>query len=152
MISQKNDGAGWKNAKEFLEIFIDKIIEQRNEKLPVCRHEEYEITEARKMKKIREMSACLIVITFAFYVSPFFIKDTGSGILFLLIFNPIICFLTSLIYGIKHSFHLIYSLLIMALFIPAIFIFYNESAAIYVFIYGIIAIIGNFLGSLLKIQ
>lgn len=102
------------------------------------------------MKKIREMSVYLIVITLAFYVLPAFINDTGSGIFFLLILIPIICFLTSLIYGIRHSFNLIFLLLIMILFIPTIFIFYNESAAIYVLIYGIIAVIGNLLGSLIK--
>ena len=102
------------------------------------------------MKKIREMSVYLIVITLAFYVLPAFINDTGSGIFFLLILIPIICFLTSIIYGIRHSFNLIFLLLIMILFIPTIFIFYNESAAIYVLIYGIIATIGNLLGSLIK--
>ena len=102
------------------------------------------------MKKIREMSVYLIVITLAFYVLPAFINDTGSGIFFLLILIPIICFLTSLIYGIRHSFNLIFLLLIMILFIPTIFIFYNESAANYVLIYGIIAVIGNLLGSLIK--
>ena len=92
----------------------------------------------------------LIVITLAFYVLPAFINDTGTGIFFLLILTPIICFITSIIYGIRHSFNLIFLLLIMALFIPTIFIFYNESAAVYVLIYGIIAAIGNLLGSLIK--
>ena len=102
------------------------------------------------MKKIREMSVYLIVIILAFYALPAFINDTGSGIFFLLILIPIICFLTSLIYGIRHSFNLIFLLLIMIIFIPTIFIFYNESAAVYVLIYGIIAAIGNLLGSLIK--
>lgn len=102
------------------------------------------------MKKIREMLTYLMVIIFAFYVLPFFIKDTGSGIFFLLILIPMICFLTSFIYGIKHSFDLIFSLLILVLFVPTIFIFYNESSVIYVLIYGIITVIGNFLGSLLR--
>ena len=102
------------------------------------------------MKKIREMSVYLIVITLAFYVLPAFINDTGTGIFFLIILTPIICFVTSIIYGIRHSFNLIFLLLIMILFIPTIFIFYNESAAIYVLIYGIIATIGNLLGSLIK--
>ena len=102
------------------------------------------------MKKIREMSVYLIVITLAFYVLPAFINDTGSGIFFLIILTPIICFVTSIIYGIRHSFNLIFLLIIMALFIPTIFIFYNESAAVYVLIYGIIATIGNLLGSLIK--
>ena len=102
------------------------------------------------MKKIREMSVYLIVIILAFYVLPAFINDTGTGIFFLLILTPIICFVTSIIYGIRHSFNLIFLLIIMALFIPTIFIFYNESAAVYVLIYGIIAAIGNLLGSLIK--
>ena len=102
------------------------------------------------MKKIREMYVYLIVITLAFYVLPAFINDTGTSIFFLLILTPIICFITSIIYGIRHSFNLIFLLLIMALFIPTIFIFYNESAAVYVLIYGIIAAIGNLLGSLIK--
>ena len=102
------------------------------------------------MKKIREMSVYLIVITLAFYVLPAFINDTGTGIFFLLILPPIICFVTSIIYGIRHSFNLIFLLIIMILFIPTIFIFYNESAAVYVLIYGIIATIGNLLGSLIK--
>ena len=96
------------------------------------------------------MSVYLIVITLAFYVLPAFINDTGIGIFFLLILTPIICFVTSIIYGIRHSFNLIFLLLIMALFIPTIFIFYNESAAVYVLIYGINAVIGNLLGSLIK--
>lgn len=102
------------------------------------------------MKKIREMSVYLIVITLAFYVLPALINDTGTGIFFLIILTPIICFVTSIIYGIRHSFNLIFLLIIMALFIPTIFIFYNESAAVYVLIYGIIAAIGNLLGSLIK--
>ena len=102
------------------------------------------------MKKIREMSVYLIVIILAFYVLPVFINDTGTGIFFLLILTPIICFVTSIIYGIRHSFNLIFLLIIMILFIPTIFIFYNESAAVYVLIYGIIATIGNLLGSLIK--
>ena len=96
------------------------------------------------------MSVYLIVITLAFYVLPAFINDTGIGIFFLLILTPIICFVTSIIYGIRHSFNLIFLLLIIALFIPTIFIFYNESAAVYVLIYGINAVIGNLLGSLIK--
>ena len=74
------------------------------------------------MKKIREMSVYLIVITLAFYVLPAFINDTGTGIFFLLILTPIICFITSIIYGIRHSFNLIFLLLIMAsLFRPYLY-------------------------------
>ena len=56
------------------------------------------------MKKIREMSVYLIVIILAFYALPAFINDTGTGIFFLLILTSVICFITSIIYGIRHSF------------------------------------------------
>ena len=102
------------------------------------------------MKKIREMTLYLIVIIPSFYVLAVLINDTGTGIFFLLILIPIICFLTSLIYGIRHSFNLIFLLIFMILFVPTIFLFYNESAAVYVLIYGIIATTGNILGSLIK--
>lgn len=91
----------------------------------------------------------LLIIIFAFYILPLLIKDTGSGILILLIGIPIICFIVSFIYGIKNSFNWLFSIFIMMLFVPSIFIYYNESATIYVLVYGVISIIAQFIGSLL---
>ena len=99
------------------------------------------------MEKIRNMTAYLIVIIFLFYILPLIIKDTGSGMLVLLLLIPITCFLISLIYGIKNLFDWRFPILVMLLFIPTIFLFYNESAAIYSLIYGCIAAFGSFLGS-----
>lgn len=101
------------------------------------------------MNKLRKMFPYLMAITFVFYFLPFLIKDTGSGMFILLFGIPIICFIISLIYGIKKSFDWLYPLFIMLLFVPTIFIFYNESATIYILVYGIISLIGNFLGSLI---
>lgn len=102
------------------------------------------------MKKIKTTLPYLILITLAFYILPFYIKDTGTAMLFLLIIIPIICFFNSFIYGIKNNFYIFYSLFVMVLFIPTIFIFYNKSASIYIFFYGIISLFGNFLGSIFK--
>ena len=93
------------------------------------------------MKKFKKMLPYLIINAIVFYLTPFMIKDTGSGMLILLIGFPVICFIVALIYGIKNSFNWIYSLLV-----PTIFIFYNESATIYILAYGIISAFGNFLG------
>ena len=98
------------------------------------------------MKKFKKMLPYLIINAIVFYLTPFMIKDTGSGMLILLIGFPVICFIVALIYGIKNSFNWIYSLLVMLLFVPTIFIFYNESATIYILAYGIISAFGNFLG------
>ncbi len=101
------------------------------------------------MEKIRKMLPYLVVLVFAFYLLPFLIKDTGSGMFILLIGIPMICFVVSVIYGMKNSFYWLFSLLVMLLFAPTIFIFYNDSATIYILAYGIISLIGNFIGSLL---
>lgn len=101
------------------------------------------------MDKLRKMLPFLGVNICAFYILPFRIVYTGSAIFILLVEIPVICFVTSLIYGIKRSFNLIYTLIVMLIFIPTIFIFYNESAAIYILIYGVHSLIGNFIGYLI---
>ena len=102
-----------------------------------------------EMEKIRKMLPYLFVVIFAFYVLPLLIQDTGSGMLILLIGIPMICFMVSFIYGIKNSFNFLFSLLVILLFVPTIFIFYNESASIYILAYGVISLIGNFIGGIL---
>ncbi len=68
----------------------------------------------------------------------------------MLIAIPLITFITSLIYGIKNKFNGLYPFVIALLFIPTIYIYYNHTAAIYIIIYGVIALIGNFIGDLIK--
>lgn len=91
-----------------------------------------------------------MIIIFTFYILPLLIKDTGSGMLILLIGIPIICFIVSFIYGIKNSFNWLFSIFIMMLFVPSIFIYYNESASVYIIIYGVISIIAQFIGNMLR--
>ena len=100
------------------------------------------------MKKIKNLLPYLFIMGLAFYGFPFI--DRESGMLTLLILFPIVCFLVALVYSVKHSFSLVYSIIVMALFIPTIFIFYNETASIYVGMYGVISIVGNLLGSFVK--
>ena len=76
--------------------------------------------------------------------------DRESGMLTLLILFPLVCFLSTIVYGVKYLFSLVYCILVMVLLIPTIFIFYNEIASIYVGMYGVISIVGNLLGSFVK--
>lgn len=100
------------------------------------------------MEGTRKMLPYLAVIIFSFYVLPLLIQDTGSGMSILLFGIPMICLIVSFTYGIKNLFNWLFPLLVMLLFVPTMFIFYNESASIYILAYGIISIIGNFIGSL----
>lgn len=100
------------------------------------------------MEKIKKMLPYLIADGIAFYLLPLMIIDTGSGMFILLLCIPLMCFIISFSYGVRNAFSWIYSLLVALLFVPSIFIFYNESATIYIAAYGIISVIGNFFGKL----
>lgn len=100
------------------------------------------------MTKIKKMLPFLIFNILLFYITPLCINDTGSSMAVLLFIIPILCFVGAFIYGIKYSFDLIYPLLVALLFIPTIFIFYNESAAIYILFYGMIVVTASALGNI----
>lgn len=99
------------------------------------------------MIKIKKLLPYLVVNLITFYILPILIRDTGTGMLILIIIIPLITFVTSLLYGLKNSFGWLYPLLVMAIFLPSIFIYYNESALIYTFIYGGLSLLGSFIGS-----
>ncbi len=98
------------------------------------------------MKMIKSMLPFLLITVLAFYLLPLLRSDTGSAILLLLVVIPAICFVCSIIYGVKHSFHIVYSAIVVFLFIPTIFIYYNSTAWVYILAYGVIALIGNVVG------
>ena len=82
-----------------------------------------------------------------FYILPLFINGTGSGMVILLVIIPLICLCISAIYGKCYSFNIVYPFTVAISFIPAIWIYLNESAWIYVPAYGIIALLGNLIGA-----
>lgn len=100
------------------------------------------------MKKLRSILPYLIINILMFYLLPLLIKDTGSGMFIMLLLIPILCLGVSFFYGIKRAFDFYYPLVTMMIFIPTIFIYYNESAIIYIFIYGILSLSGSVIGDL----
>ncbi len=100
------------------------------------------------MKTLKNMGPYLAVNALDFYGLPLFIKNTGTGMLLLLVIMPLVCLICAAFYGARHGFHWQYTVLTAALFVPTIFIYYNSSAAVYVLAYGAAALIGNLLGRL----
>lgn len=101
------------------------------------------------MSKTKKMLPYLLVCVLAFYITPLIGKDTGGFMFLLLIVVPIICIVVSIFYGIKNEFkllQLLFPLFVGILFIPAVYIFYNESAWIYPIIYPVISLVGNGIG------
>lgn len=101
------------------------------------------------MDKLKKMLPYLIIIVLAFYLLPIFPEDTAGFMFTLLFATPFLCFTAALIYGAKWGFDFVFSLLTAVLFIPAVFIFYNSSALIYIVVYGLAALLGTALGGLL---
>ena len=102
------------------------------------------------MEKLKKNWIYYLIIFIAFYLIPILIKDTGSGMTILLIVIPLIMFITSLIYGLRNTFDFIYPLIVVILFIPTLFIYYNTSAWVYSISYSMIALIGELLGKTLQ--
>lgn len=85
-----------------------------------------------------------------FYLLTLLMKDTGSAMFILLFAIPVITFVNAIICGKKNSFDILYPILVMVIFVPYVLIYMNESATIYIFIYGAISLMGLIVGSRLR--
>ena len=102
------------------------------------------------MEKLKKSIIFYILLIIDFYAIPWLIKDTGSAMIVMLIIIPLICFVTSIFYGLKNGFDFEYVLIVALIFVPSIFIFYNSSAWIYVAVYTVVVLLGNLIALLLR--
>ncbi len=85
-----------------------------------------------------------ILIAAAFYVlPPFLLKNTGSAMILLLILFPVLTLAISFFHAAKNGFQWYFSVFVALIWLPLIFIYYNDSAAIYAGAYGILSFIGQ---------
>ena len=98
-------------------------------------------------KSVKSIIIFLLINIAIFYILPLLIVDTGSAVIVLLAILPLSCLFVAVIYGSLNSFHISYPLLVALAFTPAIWIFFNESAWVYIPAYGAIAFIGNLVGA-----
>lgn len=99
---------------------------------------------------MKKMIPYMLILILIFYGLPLFIKETILAMIALLCLIPLITFIVSLLYGYKQTQWIIFPFVVGCLFLPTIFLFYNESALIYTFIYGGISFVGALIGHLLK--
>lgn len=95
------------------------------------------------MVKFKKNMIFYFLLMLDFYIIPWFIKDTGSAMIVMLIIIPFICLATSSFYGIKNGFDYCYILIVAIIFTPSILIFYDASAWVYIVGYTGIALLGN---------
>ena len=102
------------------------------------------------MKKFLKEFILLLIQLFMFYIFPLFAGPTDAmGMVFLII---VATFVLSIILGVvsNQEIKYIYPLLIAIIFIPSVFIYYNESALIHSIWYLVISTIGLLLGIILR--
>lgn len=75
--------------------------------------------------------------------------DISLFILLLFLIYPGNALICGLIYGIKHGFSLFLILFTAILFVPAMFIFFNSSAWVYMIPYTLLTFIGLLIGTLI---
>lgn len=97
-------------------------------------------------KKLLALIPYAIALVINFYALPFLIQDTGLGMLMMLLVIPLLTFICSVIYGVRQGFDFLLPVTATILFAPAIFIFYNVSAWIYIIAYAVISLAGNGIG------
>ena len=98
-------------------------------------------------KSVKSIIIFLLINIALFYILPPLIVDTGSAMIVLLAMLPLSCLLVAVIYGCLNSFHISYPILVALAFTPTIWIYFNESAWVYIPAYGAIALIGNLIGA-----
>lgn len=102
------------------------------------------------LDSIKKELVYYLIIFPTYYLLPFLIRDTGSAMLMLIIIMPFIIFVTSFVYGLRKGFHIRYSIIVSALYVPSMLIFYNMSAYIYIIAYFFLALTANCIALLFR--
>lgn len=102
------------------------------------------------MNRLKTMLPYLIITAAAFYALPPVCRNTGTSMVLLLLAIPMICLICAACFGAKYRFDWLYTVLVMALFVPTLFLYYNVSAWVYIPVYGVLTLIGNLFGRLFQ--
>ncbi len=99
-----------------------------------------------KYKKYIIYAAIFVTL---YYLMPL-IPSKSLMVLSLTLIYPVANFALSLYFAKKYGFNLLFPVIAAVLFVPAVFIYMNESALIYVVIYFVINLIGLATGKVFK--
>lgn len=94
------------------------------------------------MEKTKNNFIFYIITAINICVLPLFIRDMGSAILIKLIIMPLVCLVTSFIYGFKNGFRPLYALESPLLYAATLFIFYNYTAWVYILFFLAVSLLG----------
>lgn len=92
----------------------------------------------------------LIMTSLIFFILPTMDANSKFFTSIMLLIIPTYCFISAFIYGLKNGNVWLYPIFMGFIFFPPIFLIVEIKALIYGGIYGAVALLGMYLGSLLK--
>lgn len=92
----------------------------------------------------------LIMTSLIFFILPTLEPNSRYFSFFMLLIIPAYCFVSAFIYGLKNGNVWFYPIFMGIIFLPPMFLIIEMKSLIYGGMYGAIALLGMFLGSLLK--
>lgn len=102
------------------------------------------------MKKLIVILPYAGVLSVCFYLLPMLAKNTLSAMIILAILIPVVCFVLALVGGLRGALKPMFSVIVGLMFLPSVFIFLNASALIYCFAYGLLFLLGSFVGAAIR--
>ncbi len=81
-----------------------------------------------------------------FWILPAGIRNTGLAMVMMLVGLPLITLIIAVFHAWKAGSATVFAVVTGILFIPAIFLYFNESAWVYAPAYAVIALIGGIIG------
>ena len=92
----------------------------------------------------------VILTAVNFWILPAVIRNTGMAMVMMLAGLPLITLIIAAVHAWKAGSAIVFAIVTGILFIPAIFLYFNESAWIYAPAYAVIALIGGVVGKSLR--
>lgn len=102
------------------------------------------------MKQVKRMLPFVLVSVVILYGCPYVAKRISYNLMPLILLTPFLCFAIGIIYSYMNQMSALLPLIVMVLFIPAIFLFYTRTALSYPIFFGLSVIAGEIVGKLLK--
>ncbi len=95
-------------------------------------------------QEIKKNYVFYLVLLGVYYLVPFIARTNELAMFAIFLLNPIVCAVLSVFYTERNGFKFRFALATAVLFLPAIFIFYNSTALVYLFVYALFAIVAGF--------
>ena len=109
------------------------------------------------VKILKKLFPFTIILILVYFIPPIFIllqqdEDVVGRMLMadLMILNPGISFITAMLFGFRNGFHWYFLLLVIILFFLCLLLVYGFSFFSFLLIYGVAALLGLYLGKVLK--